>query len=187
MKKRLSAALGLSTLLASSAFAAPTKVKFDSSQTLAFGDEVEIRGKLQVGDFFGPPGFGENPNKDKNERFFILQLPSAIRVSSSGASKDGPDLGVSFLQIIVRDFDKVPLKDKVGRKILLTGKLVPSSGPRNHTPVLIDANQVGVLERWTDEPQSAAPQAAAAPAEAPAQTAKKPEALAPPPPTDGKP
>ncbi len=40
--------------------------------------EIRVQGVLKVGEFFGPPNYGEEPGSDRIEKSYYLQIPAPI-------------------------------------------------------------------------------------------------------------
>lgn len=118
-------------------------------------DEVVLQGILQTGMFFGPPNYGEYPNKDTLEESYYLQLPNSIdeqlryfdKYEIADKEKD-KDSGC-FIQLAGPYDITNDLKDKVGKKIKATGLIFEASSPRHRTPILLQLKKVEAVEKFT--------------------------------------
>ena len=110
---------------------------------------VVMRGILQVGEFFGPPGYGEDPSADVLERVYYLQLAGDVFMDITA---EHPSCAVGyFIQLVDSDFNKMPLKDKVGKKLKVTGMLFEGETGHHRTPVLLNLQKVEVISSWSEK------------------------------------
>ena len=113
-----------------------------SAQTapLHYGDPaVVLVGTLSVEQFYGPPGFGETPDKDAKERPFILNLESPVDVK---AGKDEQAETAVKKLTLVFDPDELSLKPFLGKKVRVEGVLFHSFSGHHHTAVLIEVSKI---------------------------------------------
>ena len=70
-------------------------------------ETVELQGVLQVGTFYGPPGYRENPATDRMETSYYLQLPDELTVDPSAVPPDARSLPrwIYFVQLIAPTSD----------------------------------------------------------------------------------
>lgn len=96
--------------------------------------------------YFGPPGFGENPKEDAKEvpERLVLDAPISI-VPEKGDPTNHPVSEVGELQIVKGDAvpDLAPYLD---RRVTITGKLFEAHTGHHHTPALIAAETI-LLEK----------------------------------------
>lgn len=88
--------------------------------------------------FYGPPGYGEDPKHDRQEKPIRLVLDTPIDVEGR---KDDPINSES--EKAVRELTIVPgkvqdLKDHLGQHVTVTGKMFHAHTGHHHTAVLID-------------------------------------------------
>ena len=56
-----------------------------------------------------------------------------------------------FIQLVDSDFNKMPLKDKVGKKLKVTGMLFEGETGHHRTPVLLNLQKVEVISSWSEK------------------------------------
>ncbi len=105
---------------------------------------VELKGKLVVKTFFGPPNFGENPKTDTKDRSWILSLDKPINVRAT--SETDPILGPSIenvgeLQLVLQ----IPHRKFIGKKIIVKGTLFHAHTGHHHTDVLMDVQSISLV------------------------------------------
>lgn len=105
---------------------------------------VELKGKLVVKTYFGPPNYGENPKTDSREKGWIVSLDKPINVRG----KTGPDAdyesdsveNVRELQLVLL----VPHKGLKGRKVIVKGTLFHAHTGHHHTDVLMQVQSISL-------------------------------------------
>jgi hypothetical protein len=122
-----------------------------SAQTIDF-DEISIQGTLQVGEFLGPPNYGENPKTDRREFPYYMQLPATLSVQLKKKSisdiPNDPFENDFFIQLIVTE-EKLEINKFVGRKVNIFGNLVQASTGHHRTPLLLEVKEVKVIDGWS--------------------------------------
>lgn len=119
----------LSTLILMHAFHAPKAV----AETT-----FELSGTLQVGTFFGPPNYGEQPESDSIERSFYAQLRTPLILPADMTAKDD-DMGAGyFVQLVFRSKQLDEARSLVGKSIRLRGTLFEAVNAHHRTPWLMD-------------------------------------------------
>jgi len=101
----------------------PTKLEVNRA-----GDVVELQGTVYPEKYFGPPGYGENPQTDQQEVAYILQLnPPRVFVTATADA-----LRVHEIQLINYD------RGVVGKPITIKGQLDQAiSGHHRRTVILV--------------------------------------------------
>ncbi len=104
---------------------------------------VELKGKLGIETFFGPPNFGENPETDSKERSWILSLNKPINVRAK--TETDPILGPSVedvrkLQLVMPK----PYRELIGKKVIVKGTLFHGHTGHHHTDVLLDVQSISL-------------------------------------------
>lgn len=104
---------------------------------------VELKGKLSIKTFFGPPNFGEDPETDSKERSWILSLDKPINVRAK--TETDPILGPSVedvreLQLVLRE----PRRELIGKKVIVKGTLFHAITGHHHTDVLMDVQSISL-------------------------------------------
>ena len=109
-----------------------------------------------VGEFLGPPNYGESPEIDRVERIYYLQVPVLLfeqLIYLNGYKPE--DVGImderlkgSFIQLINADSKTDLLEDKVGQKIEISGDIWESHTGHHFLPVMMTVRRVKVIEAW---------------------------------------
>lgn len=106
---------------------------------------VDLKGKLTIKTFFGPPNFGENPKTDTKDRCWILSLPKPINVLAK--TDDDPTVGpseenVREVQLILPE----PHWELIGKNITVSGPLLHGHSGYHHLDVLMDVQSIRLSE-----------------------------------------
>lgn len=104
------------------------------------GDPVTLTGKVKLQTFFGPPGYGENPNSDSRETQAILLLEKPICVESN--PKDYEETEQNQREVTLVPLGKENLKVYEGKQIMVQGTLYHAFNGHHHTPVLIGIRRI---------------------------------------------
>ena len=93
-----------------------------------FPQKSTLHGVLKQQKHFGPPGYGETPNKDSHITISVLELALPITVLPQGSDKDTPDSDPSYHVRTVQLFwdhgtDKLRPTSLLGKNIYVTGVL----------------------------------------------------------------
>jgi hypothetical protein len=110
---------------------------------------VEVQGILLVGEFFGPPNYGENPESDRIEKSYVLQLPAPL--STQLFSQTDSELSSStayYVQLMVSDAKQVDVAKLVGNRVKVIGPLDGAETGHHRTPVLLQVNSISKLDKW---------------------------------------
>ena len=103
---------------------------------------VEIKGKLIVRRYYGPPNYGENPKTDAKETMPILVLSKPINVQGNTDPKASFDRqSVKNVRRIQLEFTK-PYKEFIGKTVLVKGTLFHAFTGHHHTDVLMDVRSI---------------------------------------------
>ncbi len=102
--------------------------------------EVKISGKITTEIFFGPPGFGENPETDKKEEQYLLVLDKPINVITKDDSNESK-YKISKIQLLYNK-DAVDMAKYSGSTVLLTGTFFSAHTGHHHTEILMDVTKV---------------------------------------------
>jgi hypothetical protein len=114
---------------------------------------ITLQGILEVGEFSGPPGYGENPGGDRVEHSLFLQLPATptTQLSDSKAlTTFGPDAGRTyFVQVVVHDSEQSAAEKAIGHRVQIVGvPFAPLTG-HHRTPLLIDVKSLKPIGEWS--------------------------------------
>jgi hypothetical protein len=104
-----------------------------------------ISGIIKTESFFGPPGYGENPQTDSREDKLILSLDNSINVISYAEEIEEGEYNttkynISKVQLL--STSGVELSNYDNKKVYLTGTFFGSNTGHHHTAVLMDVNKV---------------------------------------------
>jgi hypothetical protein len=105
--------------------------------------EVVLEGVVEVCEFFGPPGYGEDPSKDSVERQLYLQTPIDIKVArKAGAAKENEYLqaGPLIQLVLLPDAAIERARELKGQRVRVRGTLFLAETGHHHTPVLIQVD-----------------------------------------------
>lgn len=113
---------------------------------------VAIQGTLQVGEFLGAPGFGDNPTGDHAEVIYYLQLPAPLatqlREAGGMAEFSAAAQGAHFVQLLVFDEEQSVARTLIGRKVRIAGTLVETDAAHRRTPALVQVKSLAPIRDW---------------------------------------
>lgn len=102
----------------------------------------EIKGKLTLNSFYGPPSFGESPEIDMLEKVWILNLEKAINVYQKIQESEEVNFNVTQYNIdrvqLATFKHKIELKDFENKSISIVGTFWGAHTGHHFTPVLMD-------------------------------------------------
>jgi hypothetical protein len=103
---------------------------------------VALEGILSERVFYGPPGFGETPEKDARERVLILRLKQSITAvptkdaKAKGSSSLGIEKDVRSVQLFIFPIEKKNQARKlIGKTVIAIGALNEAVAPSEHLKV----------------------------------------------------
>ncbi|MCP2091953.1 UNVERIFIED_ORG: hypothetical protein J2Y81_008059 [Paraburkholderia sediminicola] len=114
---------------------------------------ITLEGTLAVGEFYGPPSYGENPSGDRIEHLLFLQLPATPTTqlgNSDSLAKLGPDAQRTyFVQVVVHDPERATAEKAIGHRVQIVG--VPSVPLTGHyrAPLILDAKSLKPVDAWS--------------------------------------
>lgn len=104
-------------------------------------EKVTLSGTLIEKMFYGPPGYGEDPEHDAKEQAYIIQLERPISVlPAEGDAMNERHDNVSEVQVI--NMTRIPLESMLKKKVMAKGTLFSAETGHHHTDVLISAEQI---------------------------------------------
>lgn len=109
---------------------------------------VVVQGILQVGDFLGPPGYGEDPAQDERERIYYLQLPAHIQEQNPNV-KLGPEFehkSELFAQLVPPTGQQ--LKTLIGKRVSVTAEPMPAHTGHHRTVVVLIVKRMAAISNW---------------------------------------
>jgi uncharacterized protein DUF4431 len=102
---------------------------------------VNLTGKLVKKEFFGPPGYGEDPKTDSKEHAAILLLTQPIRVVAEKNDQFNETReNVKEVQLI--NVKRITLSPYIQKTVKVTGKLSSAITGHHHTDVLIEIDTI---------------------------------------------
>ncbi|MFM0730348.1 DUF4431 domain-containing protein [Paraburkholderia sediminicola] len=113
---------------------------------------ITLEGTLEIGEFYGPPNYGEKPSSDRVEHSLYLQLPATLttQLSDSAALATlGPDAQRTyFVQVVVHDPERAAAEKAIGHRVQIVGdRLEPLTG-HHRSPLLIDVKSLKPIDAW---------------------------------------
>ncbi|QCP48955.1 DUF4431 domain-containing protein [Trinickia violacea] len=113
---------------------------------------ITLEGILVIGEFYGPPNYGENPHGDRIEHSLFLQLPAtpATQLSDSQALAplDQDARSTYFVQVVIHDSQRSAAESAIGHRVQVIGvPVVPLTG-HHRTPLLIDVSSLKPINAW---------------------------------------
>ncbi len=114
-----------------------------SERTFKFDTpNVKLEGTLSERVFYGPPGYGETPDKDAQEKVFVLTLGQAITAvptedaETKGSSSLSIQRNVRTVQLFIFPSAKREQAGKlIGKTVVATGTLNEATAPSEHLKV----------------------------------------------------
>jgi hypothetical protein len=111
-------------------------------------DTATVNGTIIRQTFYGPPGYGESPETDSKETYYLLVVSQAIKVFSNSEEQEagGTDVtaqNVDTIQLV--PMDGINLKPFFNRKAQLTGTFFGPVSGHHHTPVLLQVIRAEAL------------------------------------------
>lgn len=108
---------------------------------------ISLEGDIVLIGYYGPPGFGEDPNSDKLVKAPALRLPRAITVFVRSISGSSQPRKIDLIQII----DPVPyvFRKSCGKRIKIKGEIIEPDTSDSGTAVMIDVKNYEVLSTFT--------------------------------------
>lgn len=102
-----------------------------------------LSGTLKEEEFYGPPGYGESPDKDSKEKQYILYLDNPINVKREKQSDTYFEAKNKQEKItLIPSNSTSTFKHKIGKSIKVKGKLFPAETGHHHTDVLLGDAQL---------------------------------------------
>jgi hypothetical protein len=114
---------------------------------------VVVEGILMIGEFFGPPNYGEDPQTDTIERSFVLQLPAPLPTQMARKGLDGVELGEDadrefFVQLVVFGESLGRAEALIGKKVRVSGAAFQATTGHHRTGTLVRVTSIVAIESW---------------------------------------
>jgi len=113
--------------------------------------QARLQGTLQLGEFMGPPNYGELPASDAIERQFYLQLPGPARAQQVAIPLAPEWAGGDeyFIQpVFLEDSLRAKARALVGKRVVVTGALEPAVSGHHRTSLLLVARSIDSVKTW---------------------------------------
>ncbi len=118
---------------------------------LAYGRPLAgLAGKLEVRDFFGPPGYGEHPDTDRRERQAVLVLDEPVCADAGASAGDVAEVGQRELTLTLTLTPGDPgigFSAWAGRRVAVGGELFHAFTAHHHTPLLVRVTHIAQAAR----------------------------------------
>jgi len=112
---------------------------------------VRLQGILQLGEFMGPPNYGELPASDALETQFYLQLPAPVRAQRVAIPLTPEWAGgdAHFIQpVFVENSLRAKARALVGKRVVVAGALEPAVTGHHRTSLLLVARSIDSVKTW---------------------------------------
>ncbi len=105
---------------------------------------VELKGRLTVKTYYGPPNYGEDPKVDAKEEQWILTLSDPVDIVRNADATDdlhGPSVhNVTDIQLVLSGRHN----NLIGKTVILKGTLFHGFTGHHHTDVLMDVRSIRI-------------------------------------------
>ncbi len=116
-----------------------------SASCLAFdGPLVTLSGTTFSRIYFGPPGYGLNPEQDIRERATLLLLDAPLCVEENSASQAPFEGNVIVIQLAAIHISPESVAKAQGRRVTVRGTLFHALTGHHRTAVLVDVHSISV-------------------------------------------
>ena len=123
---------------------APVRAQEDHATWLSFEPEiVALDGYLELKQFYGPPGYGENPKTDQVETALIITLSTPISVrGDSGNALNAKSLeNITHVQLNCAN-ERIDCLSFANKNIRVTGTLFAAHSGHRFARLLIDVREL---------------------------------------------
>uniref|UniRef100_A0A7C4M0N2 DUF4431 domain-containing protein n=1 Tax=candidate division CPR3 bacterium TaxID=2268181 RepID=A0A7C4M0N2_UNCC3 len=118
-----------------------------ANQKYKYDQKATVSGKLVVTNFYGPPGYGEDPENDSVEKQCILYLDGPIDVVATNPKEE--------IDITEKNVKKITLVPSKGmncniinkKRIRATGTFFHASTGHHHTDILMDVDSFSIIKK----------------------------------------
>ncbi len=110
---------------------------------ISSGETVALVGTITAASAWGAPNFGETPEQDKKESYFILSTTRPIRMKDTDGSRLPDTVQVQLiLSGASGDFHSEIKKYAEGTSIEVTGKAYPATTGHHHESIVLNLETV---------------------------------------------
>jgi len=110
---------------------------------------VVLSGTLIEAYGYGPPNYGENPETDKRETYYMVKLVRPISIKGNPQSDTNTDTITGVTKIQLELIPSTNLHDMVGKKMKVRGTLFQAILGRHYTAVILRVHGIGDIELIT--------------------------------------
>jgi hypothetical protein len=106
-----------------------------------------------IGEFFGPPNYGEDPTTDKVERSYFLQLPAPLQTQMAKKGMKGVELGENserdhFIQLVVFEKKSDIARKLIGKRVRASGLAFRAETGHHRTGTLVHVKSLEEIRSW---------------------------------------
>ncbi len=121
---------------------------------IASGDTVSLLGTIAVGSAFGPPNFGETPEQDRKETYFVLSTSRPIRMKDSDGTQLPDTAKVQLILPSKSSEVQAKIKQHLGGvSVKVTGKAYPATTGHHHESVILVLETLDVTNARPEPPK----------------------------------
>ena len=131
--------------------AGPAALNADAAQAVTLSADTDqavlLTGRLRQERRWGPPNFGESPKTDSMFVAWILELPRPVVIHAhEDESKPRRDVALKRIQLHEVSVPTEGWKAKLGKVVLVSGKLSPASTGGDVTDVTLDVEDLRLMD-----------------------------------------
>jgi hypothetical protein len=108
--------------------------------------KVTIQGSMSLKPAYGPPGYGEDPERDAHEDYLAITLdaPACMKANSEPDTENVAESQIKAVQLVFRSGDEFKqAKQWIGKQVSVTGGLFHEFTGHHHTTVLMNVRELG--------------------------------------------
>ncbi len=114
----------------------------------ATGATLTVEGILHVGEFFGPPNYGEHPKTDRLEHTFYLQLPAPVSYQTGVVTGETDLTSDFFMQLVVYESLQAKATSLIDRRVRVRGSLMEAVTGHHRTGHLLEVSSIAGITTW---------------------------------------
>lgn len=112
------------------------------AHTYSFSGIHSLTGHITEVQYYGPPGYGENPKYDKKLTAYILELDAPIRVIEKDPSELNFTTTTSKIQLVIHDFSAFNKARKNHHKVIVKGEFFSGHTGYHIRKLLMDVKSI---------------------------------------------
>lgn len=109
-----------------------------SGQPIPIGQEITVTGTIYVKPYYGPPGYGDNPEEDKKLTALILRLDTPISFIDNNTTPGEVIKDIDEMHMVTLFNDSI--EHLVNKRVKIKGNTFGSHTGYHQTKVLLDIN-----------------------------------------------